>query len=403
MKSLNKLSKNLVKMTFSLLTVREGLKLITINKKIATILSDHYKINKKMFDIFSQLVKAQEIISFPLNISDNDGFEEAFHLYLIDIIQNNDSCQLDIDNYFNIKKDKLWNSIHLLDKKYFNKLEIQLRKELNTENFQLKDIHIKTISVIGDVNILKNNLSFLHNNYVEFEFLSYQAKNFYKTDSVLTFIDLDLTKLTSLDLSNNSISTEIIKNLSKMNFPNLLELNLLSNDLDSEAMEYFARMKFPKLKYLYLYDNNLDSKAMEHLSSINFPELEELVLSRNDFDSTAFKYLSTMKLPKLKELVLSYMNIDKLSIKFLLNMDLKILQRLYISYSNLNKESIYYLSDIELPELEELYLIENNIDSDCIEYILTMDLPKLKILDLKDNKLSEEEMNLLNNKMVKNK
>ena len=99
-------------------------------------------------------------------------------------------------------------------------------------------------------------------------------------------------QLTGLDLSDTSLSTSSIQQLTKVSWPRLERIILSGNSLPASAIEQLTKAHRSYLKQLDLSRSGLATAATRHLIQACWPHLEELSLSGNSLTAVAVRQLT---------------------------------------------------------------------------------------------------------------
>ena len=188
----------------------------------------------------------------------------------------------------------------------------------------------------------------------------------------------DISKITVLDLSNNSINYEGIKMLTYQEglCYNLIELNLAENMLDYKAAKFLTKAEFKSLDKLNISQNNIGPLGMDILSQKGqFPNLRELNVSENNLLKEGTKALANGEVFK---------NIISL----------------FIEGNDINDYGLFLLANGKLINISELYLARNKIGDSAISYLYKF--KNLEILDLQNNMLTYKSINYLCGKYFQN-
>ena len=188
----------------------------------------------------------------------------------------------------------------------------------------------------------------------------------------------DISQLTIVDLSNNSINYEGMRWLTFQEelCENLIELNLSENILDHKAAKFLTKVKFNSLDRLILSKNYLGPLGISALSEKGkFPNLRELNISENYLMKEGAKGLANGQ-----------------AFKEITSLD--------ISGNDINDYGFYLLAMGNFGNISELYLSGNKIGDDGMTYISYF--KKLEFLDMSFNALTYKGINNICSKNFKN-
>ena len=174
----------------------------------------------------------------------------------------------------------------------------------------------------------------------------------------------DISQITVLDLSNNSINYEGIQMLTYQEGLcfNLIELNLAENMLDYKAAKYLTEAEFKALDKLNISKNYIGPLGMQILAEKGlFPNLRELNVSENKLLKEGARALANGEVFK-----------DIIS--------------LYIEGNDINDYGVFLLGSGNLKNISELFLARNKIGDDGVAHIYKF--KDLEILDLQNNILT---------------
>ena len=214
-------------------------------------------------------------------------------------------------------------------------------------------------------NVIKNNLNLRQLGL---------SDNCLRSSAVVVFQALaEHLQLKVIDLSNNSITGEVAKDLAIIitNNSNLEELCLSDNDLKSSASVILQALKNnSQLKKLNLNSNSMSGKVAEDLANVirSNSGLEQLYLSDNNLKSSAIVILQALK--------------DNSQLKFL-----------NLNSNNMTGKVAEDLANVirNNSGLEQLCLSDNNLKSSAIVILQALkDNSQLKILNLNNNNMSEK-------------
>ena len=244
------------------------------------------------------------------------------------------------------------------------------------------DKHIQTTKSVynqlfSNVNTLSNNL--LKTEQKENTILSLNCCDLRGKDLLMLLnSQFDISQLTILDLSNNSINYEGMRWLTFQDdlCYNLIELNLSENLLDHKAAKFLTRVEFHTLDILNISKNDLGPLGASILAEKGkFPNLRALNISENYLMKEGAKGLTNG--PAFKYITI-----------------------LDISGNEINDYGFYLLSLGKFENLLELYLGSNKIGDDGIAYI--SNFKKLEVLDMNSNALTYKGVNNICGKYFKN-
>ena len=174
----------------------------------------------------------------------------------------------------------------------------------------------------------------------------------------------DISQITVLDLSNNSINYEGIQMLTYQEGLcfNLIELNLAENMLDYKAAKYLTEAEFKALDKLNISKNYIGPLGMQILAEKGlFPNLRELNVSENNLLKEGARALANGEVFK-----------DIIS--------------LYIEGNDINDYGVFLLGSGNLKNISDLFLARNKIGDDGLAHIYKF--KDLEILDLQNNILT---------------
>ena len=203
------------------------------------------------------------------------------------------------------------------------------------------------------------------------------ANNDLKSSAVVVLQALQgVTKLKTLDLNNNNMTSEVAEDLAgviKSN-PCLEQLGLANNDLQSSAdVVLKALQSVTKLKTLNLGNNNMTSEVAEDLAEVikSNPCLEQLGLANNDLQSTADVVLQALQgVTKLKTLGLSNNNMTSKVAEDLAGVikSNSCLEQLLLANNDLKSSAVVVLQALQgVTKLKTLDLNNNNMTSEVAE------------------------------------
>ena len=202
----------------------------------------------------------------------------------------------------------------------------------------------------------------------------------------------DISQLTVLDLSNNSINYEGIRMLSYQEGLcfNLIELNLAENMLNYKAAKYLAETEFKSLDKLNLAQNNIGPLGMQILAEKGkFPNLRELNVSENNLFREGAKALSNGEV--FKDIIGLYIegnDINDYGLALLSTGNLNKITELYLAKNKIGDEGIAYISNFKY--LEILDLQYNSVSNKGIRNLCGKNFKKIKRLNLDNNNIGVE-------------
>ena len=188
----------------------------------------------------------------------------------------------------------------------------------------------------------------------------------------------DISQLTIVDLSNNSINYEGMRWLTYQEglCYNLIELNLSENLLDYKAAKFLVKVEFNSLDRFNISKNDLGPLGASILSEKGkFPNLREFNIAENFLMKEGAKGLSNGE-----------------AFKDIVSLD--------ISGNDINDYGFYLLSKGKFKNITELYLGGNKIGDDGMNYI--SNFQKLEFLDMRFNALTYKGVNYICGKSFKN-
>ena len=185
-----------------------------------------------------------------------------------------------------------------------------------------------------------------------------------------------VAKLKTLNLDNNNMTSEVAEDLAEVIIRNrcLEQLGLANNDLKSSAVVVLQALQgVTKLKTLDLNNNNMTSEVAEDLAGVikSNPCLEHLGLANNDLQSSADVVLQALQgVTKLKTFNLGNNNMtsevaEDLAAVIKSN---PCLEQLWLANNDLQSSAVVILQALQgVTKLEMLYLYNNNITRDLTE------------------------------------
>ena len=225
------------------------------------------------------------------------------------------------------------------------------------------DPHIKTAKSI--YNKLLEHFDFFPGTMEENKILALNCYDLRGKDVLMLLnSQFDISKITILDLSNNSINHEGAQLLAYQEGLcfNLIELNLAENMLNSKAAQYLTEVEFNFLDKLNISKNNLGPLGAKILAEKGkFPNLRELDISDNNLSKEGAKGLS--KGDAFKHII-----------------------SLHIEDNEINDYGLYLLANGKLKGVSELFLGRNKLGDDGLAYLDLFE--NLEILDLESNLLT---------------
>ena len=225
------------------------------------------------------------------------------------------------------------------------------------------DPHIKTAKSI--YNKLLEHFDFFPGTMEENKILAINCCDLRGKDVLMLLnSQFDISKITILDLSNNSINHEGVQLLAFQEglCYNLIELNLAENMLNSKAAQYLTEVEFNFLDKLNISKNNIGPLGAKILSEKGkFPNLRELDISDNYLSKEGARGLSTGN---------AFTHVISL----------------HIEDNEINDYGLYLLAIGKLNGVSELFLGRNKLGDDGLAYIENFE--NLEILDLESNLLT---------------
>jgi Ran GTPase-activating protein (RanGAP) involved in mRNA processing and transport len=250
---------------------------------------------------------------------------------------------------------------------------------------------------------------------------------------------LELSKLVSIDLSNNNIEDKGCRCImDAMKFNNSLKsLNLSFNNITTNGGFYIADMlmKNKTIDTIILGGNNITDNGLQSLANVlasNNRTVKYLDLSNNKLKSNDIIFIANM-LTKNSPLAILNLSNNKLDLDSVTNIGLSLkennnLKCLYVNNINLNEESSpYFLQYLIDTHIEELHVDANNLGEVggilfanvikynkylvrasmkktklnstaliCLSHALESN-QKYQLLELNENDFNDDAINILNN------
>ena len=209
--------------------------------------------------------------------------------------------------------------------------------------------------------------------------------NYNNFNDLSIFKQLDLHNLQKLQLQGNGISN--IEPLLYCDLKKLKFLDLENNKLNDESVKDFDKLKFGDIRYINLFDNQIKSPSIFE-KVINYKSLKTFFVGKNKFDEKEINKNMNKKfhLEQLKKIGITGNFTDK-TIDFVKNMIFSSkLKIMYISRNNLS--SLKFLKDVNCSNLEEFWSINNNI-KDYNDILLLRHKNNIKNINLKGNKIKK--------------
>ena len=259
--------------------------------------------------------------------------------------------------------------------KYKNKSHLITSIKVNNQNFS-------DLSIFKELNL--ENL----------QKLQLQGNNI---KNIEPFLHCNFKKLKFLDLTNNKLNDESIKNFDKLNFKDIRFINLFKNEIKSPVI--FEKIRnYPTLKTFFVGENLFDEREINNnLNKIyNLQNLKKIGVTGNFTDKTV-NFFSNLKFLNLEKLYISRNNLSSLS--FLKNVFCKNL----VSFWAIDNKLTDYKDILNLrfkDKIEKINLKKNKISN--IDNLLSFVkyFPNLKELNLLDNPIDLDE---IKNKEIINK
>ena len=249
--------------------------------------------------------------------------------FLTHLILSN--CKLD-DNEISFLESSDFNSLTTLDLS-INKIESI--KILSGNNFNnLKELNLFWNNVDGEgFKFLEKKCSF----HKTLEVLKMRCNQL--GDKGVKFIK-KFENLNFIELSENEITIDGIKNLSECNFKRLITLDLTRNIIGPKGTEYLIKCQFKELQILLIGLCGIEDDGLITLSKgSNFPKLKELNLFDNMITDKSLKSLANSYLKNLTILDLTLNFIEDDGVEILCNSMIN-LTKLYLNENNINEEAI---------------------------------------------------------------
>ena len=256
--------------------------------------------------------------------------------------------------------------------------------------------------------------------------------------------NFDISQLTKIDFSNNSITHEGMYWLSRQKSLcyNLIELNLSENLLNHKAAKYLTeevefnsldifdisknefgplgasilseKGKFPRLRVLNISDNHLLTEGAKGLSKgLGFHTIDILSISNNDINDYGFYHLSTGNLKKIKEIYLSGNKIGDEGMAYISNFKLleviemdnnaitfkgvnnicgkyfEKIRKLNLDNNHIGVEGTYIIANYKQNNLKYLSLANNDICTKGAELISILNLMEIESINISDNFIND--------------
>lgn len=245
-------------------------------------------------------------------------------------------------------------------------------ENINDDNIKIIDkFYKKSISKVEDIRRLhidKNNK--LHT----------KRYNLNRINS-LTIKDDSLLRIKSFKFFSEYI------NLDELIIENSENMCLLLNH-DLENLKFMLNLNITKLE---INNCNLNSNMLNQLSKINFPNLKYLQITNNNLSESIIEFFTKINLSKIVFLDLNSNNIEQNSITFLLNSSLLNLIHFDISNNNINDETFNCFSNFSaISNLFYLNIRKNRIGNDGVNILTTLKFEKLQYLNITDNTYERE-------------
>lgn len=224
-------------------------------------------------------------------------------------------------------------------------------------------------------------------------------------DMTMLFNSYDLSLITNLDLSNNAINFEGIKQLVKCKeiCRSLIKLNLKDNYIDEKACKFLSEGTFDQLTYLNLANNQLEPEGIKALSlEGDFSAVDELDLSDNHLLNLGVHYLVNGTFKNVLVLYLNHNKIDDEGAYNLSKGNMLQLSRLHLKSNKIGNDGLLLLSKYNLKKLTYLNIEWNNITPSAIYYLGGNNFSKIISINIANNKLGLEGAMLLSAKTIFN-
>ena len=223
-------------------------------------------------------------------------------------------------------------------------------------------------------------------------------------DMAMLFTSYDLNHIRKLDLSNNAINFEGIKQLVKSEelCRNLEVLNLSENYLGVTSAEFLSKGTFDQLRELNLASNQLEDDGLEMLSKGDFSSVDQLDLSDNNIKNEGVKFLANGYFINVIVLKLNYNKIDDEGAYNLSRGNMMNISRLYLKSNKIGNDGIIYLAKYNIKNLTYINLEWNNISPSGIYYITGGSFKNISSINVSNNKLGLEGAMLLSTKSIFN-
>ena len=109
-------------------------------------------------------------------------------------------------------------------------------------------------------------------------------------------LNIENSDIEELIFADKKCISEILKDISKIEFKNLEHINLNKNEFNKLDIKLLEKYNFPKLEELYLISDNISDLSV--LAKVNFKELKQLEISFNKI--TNIKILEKVNFQKLE-------------------------------------------------------------------------------------------------------
>ena len=333
-----------------------------------------------------------------LDIAHNMITNEATE-YIVSILSNNNKLkQLNLSHNNIVISDLVncnFTNLQELDLSYTNLQTVLNIKDLKVVTLQKCNISghcIPARKVIGIAGFLFEN--------DELQELDLSCNNLQGIGirSILDF--LNISNLTKLNISNNSITSDLPSIINALvHATKLVQLNLSCNALNSDNMEYIlckAKSVFINLKNLNLSGNEICNGAATALANVfsGSSKLKELSLCDTNLQTEEMnKIFGTLRFPYLTKLSISHNNITHETADGIATFLSKSrgLEELDLSYNNLKSAGITKICRMNLQKLNTFNVSHNGITTKAANAIATFLSHNLELqaLDISCNDLLE--------------